>query len=400
MTMSLLSDVSRPNTIKEMVGQQHLIGENKTISNLLKKRKMFSSCFYGPSGVGKTTLAHIIVNTLKYNYKFLNAAINNKEDFIYAINEAKMSDNYILIIDEIHRMNKDKQDILLPYLEKKTFVLIGITNENPYHKINSAIRSRCLLYEFYPIKENDIVNHLNNSLKHLNDIKIDNNSLKYIAKISNGDLRYAINLLEVAYYSNNHNVSIGILKEIANKPNYLSTDVIDEHYNLLSALQKSIRGSDPDAAIHYLARLIEFNDLDNIYRRLIVIGYEDIGLANPSIQMRIMDAVRSSEYVGLPEARLILSKIVIEMCLSPKSNSTYLAILNAHNDVLKGITSNIPNNILYNSKTYENPHNFENNYININYLPDELQNVKYYIKQNNPVEQKLNDIHNNMKGGK
>ena len=255
----------------------------------------------------------------------LNATVNNKADFDIAIEEAKMYGELVLIIDEIHRMNKDKQDLLLPYIENGTIILIGITTSNPYHKINPAIRSRCQIFELQELSIDDIIKGLNKGIKKLENIKIDNKTLEYIATLASGDLRYALNLLEMAYYSTNDGkVTTETIKMINSKPVFFHDRNEDGHYDVLSALQKSIRGSDVDASLHYLARLIVAEDLDSIYRRLSVIAYEDIGMANPGIGPRLMAAISASELVGLPEARIPLGQIVTEMALSPKSNSSHL----------------------------------------------------------------------------
>ena len=262
----------------------------------------------------------------------------------------------VLIIDEIHRMNKDKQDLLLPYIENGTIILIGLTTSNPYHKINPAIRSRCQIFELHELDSKDIKVGLKKALKNFEDIKVDDDTLEYIANLSSGDMRFALNLLEVSYYSGDKTITIETVKKINSKPVFFHDKDGDGHYDVISALQKSIRGSDVDASLHYLARLIEAEDLDIIYRRLSVIAYEDIGLANPGIGPRVMAAISAAELVGLPEARIPLGEIVVEMALSPKSNSSHLALDAALNDIHKGNTGNVPDNIKTSSTTYLYPH--------------------------------------------
>ena len=277
--MDLLANKLRPKNISEIIGQTHLIGEGKVISNLVKNGKIFSMILYGKPGIGKTSIASAIINELNIKSKFLNATTNNKADFDIAIEEAKMYGEMILIIDEIHRMNKDKQDILLPHIESGLIILIGLTTSNPYHKINPAIRSRCSIYELKELEPADIIIGLKRTLNELPDINIDDEALNYIATLSAGDFRSAINTLEVCYYaSENHNITIENIKKVNNKPVFFHDKNEDGHYDVLSAFQKSIRGSDVDAALHYLARLIVAGDLDSIYRRMSVIAYEDIGL--------------------------------------------------------------------------------------------------------------------------
>lgn len=397
--MEILADILRPKTLEDVIGQSHLIGENKIITNLVKNKKIFSMIFYGKPGIGKTSIAFAIVNELNIRYKMLNATVNNKADFDMAIEEAKFYKELVLIIDEIHRMNKDKQDLLLPYIENGTIILIGLTTSNPYHKINPAIRSRCQIFELHELTINDIIKGIKKGCTKLENIKINDEAINYIATLASGDLRYALNLLEMAYYStNNGNITIDTIKAINSKPIFFHDKNEDGHYDVLSAFQKSIRGSDVDASLHYLARLIVAEDLDSIYRRLAVIAYEDIGMANPGIGPKVMAAISAAELVGLPEARIPLGQIVVEMALSPKSNSSHLALDKAINDINKGNTGNVPDNIKTTSKTYLYPHDYPNSWVKQNYMPEILKDCKYYIPKNNKVEKNLNVIHKEMEG--
>ena len=324
-------------------------------------------------------MAYTLVNELNLKCEFLNAVINSKKDLDLVIDKAKDNGGIILIMDEIHRLNKDKQDLLLPYLENGLITLIGLTTANPFHSINPAIRSRCQLFEIKSLTKSDIKEGLNKAIKHLDNIKITDESIDYIANLSNGDLRYAYNLLEIAYYSSiNYNVTLDTLKEIDNKPSLYIDKNDDGYYDVISALQKSIRGSDVNASLHYLARLLVAEDLDIIFRRLSVIAYEDIGLANPAIGPRLEAAIKAAERVGLPEARIPLGEIVIDMALSPKSNSAHVALDLAINDVKMGNAPKVPNHIKTNSKDYKYPHNYKGSYVKQQYLPDELVNRKYY----------------------
>lgn len=399
--MEILADKLRPQKLEDMIGQKHLIGKGKIITNLINNKKIFSMIFYGKPGTGKTSLANVIVNELNLRYKFMNAVIDKKSDFDIAIEEAKMYGELVLIIDEIHRMNKDKQDILLPFIENGTIILIGITTSNPYHSINPAIRSRCQIFELKELTKEDIIDGLKKSLKSFDNIKISDESITYIANLASGDMRYAINLLEVAYYSTDDgNITMDTLKEINCKAAFFHDKDEDGHYDVLSALQKSIRGSDVDASLHYLARLITAGDLDSIYRRLSVIAYEDIGLANPSIGPKVMAAISACERVGLPEARIPLGTIVTEMALSPKSNSAHLALDEAINDINKGNTGNVPDNIKTTSKTYLYPHNYPNSWVKQNYMPKNLEGKIYYHEKYNKIEANLNKIHKEMRNEK
>ncbi len=391
----------RPEKLSDIIGQTHLVGENKVLSNMVKNNKIFSFILYGKPGIGKTSVANAIVEELNRPHRFLNAVINKKQDFDIVIEEAKMQGEMIVIIDEIHRMNKDKQDLLLPYIESGLIILIGLTTSNPYHKINPAIRSRVQIFELHELSEKDIFEGLKKACEKLEDIIIDDESLRHIAQVSSGDFRSAINLLEVCYSAaKEKKIDLDLIKSINNKPVFFHDKNEDGHYDVLSAFQKSIRGSDVDAALHYLARLLEAGDLDSIYRRMSVIAYEDIGLANPGIGPKVMAAIQASELVGLPEAVIPLGVVVTEMALSPKSNSAYLAIKAAINDIRSGNTGNVPNHIKTSSTTYKYPHDYKNDWVFQEYLPNNIKDKKYYQFKNNKYEININKIHREMKGGK
>ena len=396
--MEILADKLRPQKLSDVIGQNHLVGPGKILSNLVNNKRLFSLILYGKPGIGKTSIAAALVTELNMRYKFMNATINNKNDFDTAIAEAKMYGEMVLIIDEIHRMNKDKQDLLLPYIENGTIILIGLTTSNPYHKINPAIRSRCQIFELHELTIKDIATGLKKACSCLENINIDEETLNYIANLASGDLRSALNLLEMAYYSTSDGkISLETIKGINSKPVLFHDKDGDGHYDVLSALQKSIRGSDVDAALHYLARLIEAEDLDSIYRRLSVIAYEDIGMANPGIGPRVMAAISASELVGLPEARIPLGQIVVEMALSPKSNSSHMALDAALNDIHKGNTGNVPPNIKTNSSEYLYPHNYPNSWVKQEYMPNNLKGKKYYLPKDNKIEQNLYKIYKEMR---
>lgn len=371
-----------PQSISEVIGQQHLLGKGKILSNLIENKRIFSMILYGRPGIGKTSIAKAMMNDLGVRYRFLNATTSNKKDFDVVLEEAKMYDGIVLIIDEIHRMNKDKQDLLLPQLESGLITLVGLTTSNPFHAINPAIRSRCQLFELKELTNEDICLGLARAIKHpdLEGIEIDEETIHYIADLSGNDLRYAYNLLEVAFYSTkDKKVTLEHVKSINNKPAFFHDKNSDGYYDVLSAFQKSIRGSDVDAALHYLARLIVAGDLDSICRRLSVIAYEDIGLANPGIGPKVMAAIEAAQLVGFPEARIPLGTIVIEMALSPKSNTAHLALDQAIADVETGRSGPIPSYLKGGgTKEYKYPHDYPNSYIYQQYLPDNLKRKKYY----------------------
>ena len=386
----------RPTKISEIIGQKHLVGKDKPIYNFVKNKVLFSMILYGNPGIGKTSIATAISNEIDMKYRFFNAVTNDKKDLNIIIEEAKMYDGIILILDEIHRLNKDKQDILLPHLESGLITLIGLTTSNPYHKINPAIRSRCQCFELKDLTTEEIIEGLNKAIKspYLEGIKISKENIKKIAKLSSCDLRSAYNLLELCYYStSDKNITEEVIKNINSKPVFNSDKDETNHYDLLSAFQKSIRGSDVNASLYYLGRLIMEEDLDSIYRRMTVIAYEDIGLASPLMGVKVEAAINASERVGLPEARIILAKTIIEMALSPKSNSAIASYERMEND-LKGELYKVPETIRIDSTIYKYPHNFPGSYVVQQYMPDNLINRKYYeAKLTSKYEKELNEVY-------
>lgn len=389
-----------PVSMDDIVGQRHLIGKDKILTNLVKNKKLFSMILYGKPGIGKTSIANAMVHDLGVRYRFLNATVNTKKDLDIVIEEAKMYDGLVLIMDEIHRLNKDKQDILLPQLESGLITLIGMTTSNPYHAINPAIRSRCQLFELKELEYEDIMTGLNRAIKHpdLKGISISNECLSLIAKLSGNDLRYAYNLLEISYYASEDKViTEDKIRLINNKPVFFSDKNVDGHYDVLSGFQKSIRGSDVNASLHYLGRLIYEGDLDSIYRRMSVIAYEDIGLANPAIGPRVDAAINAAERVGLPEARIPLAEIVVEMALSPKSNTAHVALDEALDDIYKGNVGSIPNHIKTNSPLYKYPHDYKGSYVVQQYLPDRIKNKEYYNPKSIGYEVNFKQVYDRLK---
>lgn len=395
----LLSIKLRPKSLEEVIGQEHLVGEDKIIYNLVKSKKLFSMILYGHPGIGKTSIATAIANSLGLRYRSLNAVVNNKKDFDIVIEEAKLYGNIILIVDEIHRLNKDKQDILLPYLESGVIILIGMTTSNPYHAINPAIRSRCQLFELKDLTSDDIKKGINRAINsgYLEGISVTEEAINYLALLSGSDLRYAYNTLEIAYYSKkDKNITVDDLNKISNRSNSFLDKNGDGYYNVISAFQKSIRGSDVNASLYYLAKLIDAEDLEIIVRRLSVIVYEDIGLANPSMGPRVNAAINSALRLGFPEARIVLAEIVIELALSPKSNSAKMAIDKALNDIRSGNNFDVPKHLRNPSSEYKYPHNYKNDYVKQQYLPDNIKDVVYYTPKDNKQERIYKEIINRL----
>ena len=390
----------RPNSIEEIIGQEHLIGKNSILYNSIKEKIPLSFILYGTPGTGKTTIAIAYASSIHLPYISLNAVTSNKKDLEDAINLAKKNPPYILIIDEVHRINKDKQDILLPFIEDGTIYLIGATTANPYISINKAIRSRTHLLEVKKLSYDEIVLGLRNAIsspKGLNNsIKVDDEILTYIAKSSNGDFRFALNYLEIISLSfKNEEITLDKVKSIVKVSNIQLDKNEDDHYNAVSALQKSIRGSDVNASLYYLARLCAANDLDSIARRLLATAYEDIGLANPNLCMRTKIAIDSAKEVGFPEAVIPLGDVVIELALSPKSkagaNSIHYAMdLVQSNplDVLDYLKLTPVNTLDIDKYPYDRP----DLWVKMQYLPELIKNIKIYQPSfNSQYEKVLNE---------
>lgn len=377
----------RPTNIIDVLGQDHILGKDKFISNMINNNTICSMILYGKPGTGKTTIATIIASTLNIKYKLLNAVTCSKKDIEAAIFEASLNESFMLIIDEVHRLNKNIQDILLPHIENGTIILIGATTGNPYHSINSAIRSRCHLVEVKPLNKEDIIIALKKALvneKGLNNqYTITDEALEKLANYSSGDLRFALNKLEISAYSTNSdkNITLEIVDNVVKKANTVIDKNEDGHYDAVSALQKSIRGSDVDAALYYLARLIAADDLDSIERRLIVTAYEDVGLANPAAVDRTYNAIQTARMVGFPEAAIPLGFAVVELALSPKSKSAYagvhkaLEVVNTRDFPVPEYLRLTPVGLAENEKyNYERLDVVEK----IQYLPSLIKNMKFY----------------------
>lgn len=390
----------RPRSIDEIVGQENLVGAGKIIRRMVDARRLSSMILYGPPGIGKTSIASAIAGSTEYAFRTLNAATDKKKDLEIVAEEAKMSGSVILLLDEVHRLDKPKQDFLLPHLENGRIVLIGATTENPHIAIHPAIRSRSQIFELYPLSPEDIKKALLHALSDEErglgeyQVEIEDTAFNHLTHATNGDLRSALNALELAVESTPEDkdgiihITADIAEECLQKKTMTHDKDGDAHYDVISAFQKSIRGSDVNAALHYLARLVEAEDLNTIARRLMVIAYEDIGLANPAGAERAVTAVQAAFQLGFPEARIPLANAVIELSLSDKSNSAIRAIDAALSDIHRGHVGEVPDHLrdahytgakkMGRGKGYKYPHDSPNGFIPQQYLPDLLRGRKYY----------------------
>lgn len=413
--MKPLAEIMRPTKLEDFVGQKQIIGKGSPLYNLINNKLISNCILYGPPGTGKTTLANIMANYVDKKFYKLNATIASVKDIQEITSSLDSLLNYkgvVIYIDELQHFSKKQQQALLEFIEDGRVTLIASTTENPYFAIHKALLSRCNIFNFVPLGISDIIIGLERAVSRLIEEKIQViysiEALTYIAEISQGDYRKAYNILELAINSqikSPKEISVQYLETLGQS--HMRADASgDEFYNLLSALQKSIRGSDADAAIHYLARLIKSGNLTAIIRRISVIVAEDIGLANPSALTVVNSGIELALKVGFPEAQIILSELVIYLATSPKSNSSYLAISNAMRDLNNKNVGDIPihlkdahysgaNNL--GVKGYKYPHNYENNYVEQRYLPNELKNIKYYEPQGNKYEESIKKYWSSIK---
>ncbi|WP_342559649.1 replication-associated recombination protein A [Psychrobacillus sp. FSL W7-1457] len=415
----------RPQTIDEIAGQQHVIGKNTALYKMIINGHVPSMLLYGDPGVGKTSLAFAIAGTTKLPFVALNATKAGKKDVEDVVADARISGKIILFLDEIHRFNKLQQDTLLPHVENGSIILIGATTENPFHDVNPAIRSRCReIKQLKRLTTEDVdvllKRALEDSVKGLGKtpIKITEEQLLKIADASNGDARKALTLLESTIFASFEEDGITVVEDstldsLIDRVGVFGDKKGSHFYNLLSALQKSVRGSDTDAALYYLAHLLENGDLVAVSRRLLVMSYEDIGLANPAVGPQVLAAIQSAERLGLPEARIPLANAVVLMCLSEKSNSAYVALDKAISSIHAGKTGDIPSHLKDTHYAgakelghggYVYPHDHKigtfGGWVKQTYLPDNLVGTRFYDPIDAGEEKRLAAIYNRLENFK
>lgn len=420
---SPLADRIRPEKIEDMVGQGHLLSEGMPLRNIVKSGILPNMIFYGPSGTGKTTLARIIANTTNRKLHKLNgtsASIKDIRDIVEELDTLAAPNGILLYLDEIQYFNKKQQQSLLEYMESGAITLIASTTENPYFYVYSAVLSRSTVFEFKPVTEKEALPAVERGFKFLEnesgiEAEIEDGVCEHIANACGGDVRKSLNFVELAYLSANLKdkkklITLENVQSITAKNSFRYDKDGDEHYDIISAYQKSMRGSDTDAALHYLARLLEAGDLPSAARRLLVCACEDVGLAYPQIIPIVKAAVDIAFQVGLPEAQIPLADAVILVCTSPKSNSGVNAINSAAKDVRDGKAGKIPRqlqNMHYDGEDNKNkgqfylyPHNYPNHYVKQQYLPDNLVGARYYIPGENKIEQAAKEYWDRIKGKK
>ncbi|MFD1673339.1 replication-associated recombination protein A [Alicyclobacillus fodiniaquatilis] len=403
----------RPRTIDEVIGQKHLLAPGRFIYRMVKANRPVSILLYGPPGTGKTTIAHALANTLQLPFAQLNAVDAGLKDVETIVENAKAYGQTLLFLDEIHRFNKKQQDYLLPFTENGLITLVAATTANPYHDVNPAIRSRCQILELKPLEPEDIAEGIRRALSDADrglgkyTVQIEEASVAHIAQTCGGDMRKALNALEIAVQSTDEDdddvihITYEIAVECLQKRSFSSDKDGDGHYDLLSAFHKSLRGSDVDAALHYLSRLMESGDLIGLTRRLLCVADEDIGLAFPAATSHVVAAIESAERLGFPEAALPLGKIVMELCLLPKSNSVTAAIGAAQSDLHSKHLGDIPLHLkdahyasakkLGRGVDYQYPHDYPEGWVDQQYLPDALKGAQYFFPKEIGQEKQFAD---------
>ncbi len=413
MAKTPLADRIRPKSIDEVVGQKHLLGEGKILRNIIEKDEVPNMIFFGPSGVGKTTVANIIAQKTGKALRKLNAttaSVSDIRDIVGTLDTFLAPEGVLLYLDEIQHFNKKQQQSLLEFMENGKITLIASTTENPYFYVYNAVLSRSVVFEFKPIDADDIYEALLRAVKILSEedyagytVTADDDALVHIANTANGDVRKALNALEVSFLAaraddkGHMHITLETAVGATQKKALRYDKDGDSHYDILSAFQKSVRGSDPDAAIHYLARLVSAGDLQSICRRILVMSAEDIGLAYPQAITVVKSCVDAALQLGFPEARIPLAEAVLLLATAPKSNSAICAIDAAMHDIETKDTGDIPEHLkdshysgsekLGHGTGYKYPHSFEGHYVKQQYLPDNIKNAVYYEYGDNKTEQ-------------
>ena len=424
---SPLASRLRPTSLEEVVGQQHIIGKDKLLYRAIKADKLGSVIFYGPPGTGKTTLAKVIANTTSGEFTQLNATVAGKKDMEEIVRGAKerlgmYGKKTILFVDEIHRFNKGQQDYLLPFVEDGTLILIGATTENPYFEVNGALISRSLIFELRPLEKEDIKILLNRAVYDKNkgmgsfDAKIDEDALEFLADISGGDARNALNAIELGILTTKRSedgkihITLDVASECIQKRVVRYDKTGDNHYDTISAFIKSMRGSDPDAAVYYLAKMLYAGeDVKFIARRIMICAAEDVGNADPMALTVAVSAAQAVERIGMPESQIILSQAASYVACAPKSNSACNAIFAAM-DSVKSTKTTVPVHLqdahyrghenLGHGIGYKYAHDYPNHYVQQQYLPDEIKDAKFYIPSDNGYEKTIRDYFKKIKGQK
>jgi putative ATPase len=416
----------RPRTLDEVVGQQHIIGKNMLLYRAISADKISSIIFYGPPGTGKTTLAKVIAGTTSSEFTQINATVAGKKDMEAVVEKAKedmgmFGKRTILFIDEIHRFNKGQQDYLLPFVEDGTIILIGATTENPYFEVNSALISRSIVFELKPLGPEDIkiliMRAVEDKEKGMGayDALIEEDALQFLADLSDGDARKALNAVELGILTTERgddgkiHLTLEVAKECIQKRNMRYDKNGDNHYDVISAFIKSMRGSDPDAAVYYLARMLESGeDIKFIARRIMICASEDVGMADPNALTVAVSASLAVERIGLPEARILLAQAAIYVATAPKSNASYLAVGAAQEEVRRSGNLPVPPHLQDSSYKgakklgrglgYQYAHDFPNHYVEQQYLPYELTGREFFKPDGNGYETKIKEHMKRLKG--
>lgn len=415
-----LAVVLRPQTLDDVVGQQHLIGPGQIIRRMVDANRVSSMILYGKPGIGKSTIAYAIANTIGVPFVKFNAATDAKKDLTNAVKEAEKHGQILLLVDEIHRLTKPLQDYLLPYTENGDIIMVGSTTQNPYIEIAPAIRSRSQIFELMPVTPDDMqpvldkaIAYVESDIAGLQSLTIDDDARGLLISATDGDVRSMLTAFEIAVYSSktpNIHIDLHTIEQVVQRKAIAADKSGDAHYDILSALQKSVRGSDTDAALHYASRLIEAGDLQSLVRRLTVMAYEDVGLADPSSVMQAVTAINTAMSLGFPEARIPLANAIILLTTAPKSNAAYMAINNAIADVQSGQHASIPNTLkdahysgagkLGHGTGYKYAHDYPFDWVAQQYLPDDLyaKNPDYFVsKHNSEIETQIEQRYKSLK---